>query len=193
MNYNELKQVIHANAKEKGFWDSVNISEKFMLIISELSEALEADRKRKYANTRPLQGDLYPEGIVAIDIPEVFIVAFEQYVKDTFEDEIADTVIRLLDFAGRENIHIGKYLMGEFNNVPKNIGKALYDLTKGVISIEQEFNNNEENTDKLSNDLTTLLAMFEGFCKSKGIDLEWHIKSKMEYNKTRPRLHGKAY
>lgn len=26
-----------------------------------------------------------------------------------------------------------------------------------------------------------------------GIDLEWHIKQKMKYNKTRERLHGKKY
>lgn len=192
MNYNELKQVIHANAKEKGFWDSVNISEKFMLIISELSEALEADRKRKYANTRPLQGDLYPEGIVNINKPEVFIVAFEHYVKDTFEDEIADTVIRLLDFAGAEDILIGE-IKPLMKNIPANVGEALYDLTKYIILIEQEFNKNEVNTLLLSNYVTITLSMFEGFCKVKGIDLEWHIKSKMEYNKSRPRLHGKAY
>jgi NTP pyrophosphatase (non-canonical NTP hydrolase) len=26
-----------------------------------------------------------------------------------------------------------------------------------------------------------------------GIDLDWHVKAKMAYNETRPRLHGKSY
>ena len=42
---NELIQKCHANAVAKGFWDSeFNAGEKLMLIVSELSEALEAAR-----------------------------------------------------------------------------------------------------------------------------------------------------
>lgn len=183
MNYNLLKQEIHENAKSKGFWDNVNIEEKFMLIISELSEALESDRTKCY----------FEEVLLLEKLPEdVSPEHFGVFVKDTFEDEIADTVIRLLDFAGANNIHIGTFLVGELNNIPTNVGEVLYDLTKGIISVQQEFSK-ENNTSKLSSTLTELLAMFEGFCKSKKIDLEWHIKAKMEYNKTRPRLHGKAY
>jgi hypothetical protein len=184
IDYNLLKQEIHEIAKSKGFWDNVNISEKFMLIISELSEALESDRTKCY----------FKEVLLLKKRPEyVSPEHFGVFVKDTFEDEIADTVIRILDFAGANDIPIKEYIPGEYNNVPTNVGEALYDLTKGVICLQQEFDSKEENTENLSHILTTLLAMFEGFCKSKKIDLEWHIKAKMEYNKSRPRLHGKAY
>jgi NTP pyrophosphatase (non-canonical NTP hydrolase) len=41
----ELINDCHANAKAKGFWDNKrNIGEMLMLIVSELAEAMEADR-----------------------------------------------------------------------------------------------------------------------------------------------------
>ena len=55
-------------------------------------------------------------------------INFQDYIKDSFEDEIADAVIRL------------------------------FDLTEGF-----------------------------------GIDLEKHIRMKLNYNKTRPYKHGKKY
>lgn len=44
---NELSKQIHENAKNKGFYeDEKNIGEMLCLIHSEVSEALEADRKK---------------------------------------------------------------------------------------------------------------------------------------------------
>jgi NTP pyrophosphatase (non-canonical NTP hydrolase) len=49
----QLIKKAHGMAKEKGFWDSErNKSELLMLIVSELSEALEALRKNHYANKK---------------------------------------------------------------------------------------------------------------------------------------------
>jgi len=121
MGMNELAEEIHANAISKGFWDSPReTGTVLMLCVTELSEALEADRKERYAD-RQLVGleFIHPS-------PNSYV--FLDKVKDTFEDEIADTIIRLLDLCGR-----------------------------------------------------------------KQIDIEWHIREKMKYNKSRPRLHGKKY
>ena len=69
---NELAKEIHENAKSKGFFDSEkNIGEMLCLIHSEVSEALEADRKGHYADINQLNKDLkmetqLPEIIVAI-------------------------------------------------------------------------------------------------------------------------------
>lgn len=52
---NQLAQDVYKNAKEKGFYDdgkANNIGERIALIHSELSEALEADRKNKHANLK---------------------------------------------------------------------------------------------------------------------------------------------
>ncbi len=46
MTINQLIQEAHNTAKEKGFWDvETNVSVKLMLIVTELAEACEADRK----------------------------------------------------------------------------------------------------------------------------------------------------
>jgi len=63
----------HQAAREKGFWEKErNVGEILMLVVSELGEAIEAHRTG----------------------------AFGIGKKDTFEDEIADTVIRLFDLCG---------------------------------------------------------------------------------------------
>ena len=44
---NEIRDAIHANAVAEGFWNepNTNITEKIMLVVTELSEAVEAMRK----------------------------------------------------------------------------------------------------------------------------------------------------
>lgn len=74
MDLNILKSKSHKIAKEKGFWEkSRPISECLMLIVTELSEACEADR---HGN------------------------------KENFNEEIADTFIRLGDLCGWLDIDI---------------------------------------------------------------------------------------
>jgi NTP pyrophosphatase (non-canonical NTP hydrolase) len=112
MNLTDLSKQIYEANREKGFWDNErNIGEALMLVVTELSEGLEAHRKGIFAPKQRLPMD-----------------KFEAEIKDTFEDEIADSIIRLLDLAG-----------------------------------------------------------------GLGIDIDYHVMAKLEYNKTRARLHGKNY
>ena len=67
-----------------------------MLIVSELAEAMEADRKGRYADLGK-----YYKGIE---------YSFETYVKDTFEDELADTAIRIFDLCEALGIDIQKHI-----------------------------------------------------------------------------------
>jgi NTP pyrophosphatase (non-canonical NTP hydrolase) len=127
----EVKQImkeIHENNVIKGFWEdkeTKNVGEVLMLCVSELSEALEAHRKNKFANIKSFE----MEKRYQVHGDKLnFEQSFQSHIKDSFEDEIADTVIRLFDLS-------------------------------------------------------------EGF----GIDLEWHIRQKIDYNKTRPFKHNKKY
>lgn len=96
---NQLRDEIHENAKNKGFWDKEReIGTRLMLCVSELAEAMEADRKGRVANM-----DKFYKGIAHGDI-------FETYIKDTFEDELADTIIRILDLCGAKGIDIEKHI-----------------------------------------------------------------------------------
>lgn len=94
----QLQQQVYAANEAQGFWDgpdSDNNASKIALMHSELSEALEADRK----------------GIEHDDkIPEFTGV----------EAELADTVIRILDFSGRHNLRLGEAIAA----------KLLYNLSR---------------------------------------------------------------
>jgi NTP pyrophosphatase (non-canonical NTP hydrolase) len=104
--FNKLAKEINESARLKGFWDSTHFSEeclihskampetikatkdafiaqKLALIMSEIGEALEAMRKQDYE-----EGD-YGLGI-----------------KDSFADELSDTIIRILDLCGELDIDI---------------------------------------------------------------------------------------
>lgn len=126
---NETRDAIHANAVAKGFWKepNTNITEKIMLVVTELSEVVEAMRK------------LTPDGLTEqiknnslciedYDTEGFSIGHFQTFIKDSVGDEFADSIIRILDLCGK-----------------------------------------------------------------LGIDIEGHIKYKMEYNSTRPYMHGKQF
>ena len=107
-NFNEFsKQVFEAN-KLKGFDVSKeNIGQTLMLVVSELSEALEADRKKQHADLTEIKNLFVdPEDYTWENSPYSFIEVFERDIKDTFEDEIADSFIRLFDLAGGLGIDI---------------------------------------------------------------------------------------
>ncbi len=119
---NKFAQFIYEANKEKGFWDfERNVGEMLMLIVSELGEAMEAHRKGRTCTYLLNECEWNQD-------EETAKKYFELKTKDTFEDEIADTMIRLLDM-----------------------------------------------------------------CGGLGIDIEAHIFHKLQYNKTRERLHGKNY
>lgn len=189
MNYYELAKEVHANAVAKGFWDEPHSDNHyFMLVITELSEAVEAHRKGRIASI--------PEGLE--DFPDkAFIPSFEAHVKDTVEDELADTQIRLLDIYGSiiENDV-------ETPEITEQV-KENYSFARDFVGVSEEFT---EWAFTLAHDLsdnpiayTTLLKVYNGICtllcmsEHFGIDLERHVRLKMRYNATRPRLHGKKY
>lgn len=117
MNINTLIELSHATAKEKGFWDSErNVPELLMLIVSELSEGLEALRKEHKSNPDIVASlyNAYVEDPHPMDI-ETFKHEFESHVKNSFEDEIADTVIRLFDLCGGLGIDLETHILLKIN------------------------------------------------------------------------------
>ena len=93
---NCLSQEVHEIAYDKGWWDQErSFGEIISLIHSELSEALEEYRNGHSAN-EIYTIDEKPEGIPI---------------------ELADTIIRILDYCGKENINIGSaiYQKLEYN------------------------------------------------------------------------------
>lgn len=97
---NELAFEIHRNAVERGFYEKpVECGTQLMLVVSELSEALEADRRGRH--------------VIVGTVPETVLSEdwwFAKAVKDTFEDEITDAIIRLLDLCAAYRIDIEKHI-----------------------------------------------------------------------------------
>lgn len=106
-NFNSIAKEIHECNKLRGFEvEKENVGQTLMLVVSELAEAMEADRKGRHADLNTMTIN----GTDKLESNSIFKNVFEQYVKDTFEDEIADTMIRLFDLCGAFNIDIEKHI-----------------------------------------------------------------------------------
>ena len=181
MNFQELSTQIHNTAKEKGFWDMPrNIGELYMLIVSELGEALEAHRCGRVAKWDDY--DFYVG-----ESPEP-VVLFEGLIKDTVGDELADVVIRVLDYMGYKGYlpNIGKYYKPR-----DNFGEVLFGIV-GVFTRARRCEKVKDTKNEQRN-LNRAISMIFSNAPHWGIDIERHITAKMQYNATRSRLHGKKY
>lgn len=216
LDLNILAKQVHNAAREKGFWDKPrNIGELFMLIVSENGEGLEAHRSNKFThNINSLSG--LAQGNDAEKIR--YKTEFEASVKDTFEDEVADVVIRLLDFVGWRGsmgIQLEYYRKKpKFQLVEPNVGETMllvcgclykaYKACKKSLKAYEAYERTEYHSEyillqereqiaKLEKHINHALAYLYNLSDFCGFDLNKHILAKMRYNTTREYLHGKAY
>jgi len=95
-------KIFEAN-KKKGFWDhNRNIGELLMLVTSELGECMEAHRKGRLASMEQMD--------INIGMGGEWMANFQAHVKDSFEDELADALIRILDMCGGLGIDIQRHV-----------------------------------------------------------------------------------
>lgn len=125
---NDLSKMIHDQALSKGFWGKEReTGTLLMLCASELSEALEADRKGKYARLGNF--NYYMSQMNEFDSEELHEkIAFKEYIKDSFEDELADTIMRVLDLCAHHKIDIEKHieLKMRYNQTRAKMHNKLY-------------------------------------------------------------------
>lgn len=178
---NKLRDEAYAIAKEHG-WHDEEYSEAHYkcLVISELMEAVEADRNRRRADIAKFNEfiSIPKTSHEAASDDEIFAYWFNCFIKDSVEDELADACIRLLDYAGLFGIDLSSV---EYENRFVNSTHTLTEVAYGFST-------------SLDDDIDFLLGCLLGYAKNTlGIDIFRHIELKMEYNKTRPYKHGKLY
>jgi hypothetical protein len=172
-----LRDECYKIACDHGFHDEERSEQHFLcLVITELSEAVQADRKDMHADIKTFNA--------ALDGFECE-VAFEAYIKDTVEDELADAAIRILDLAGMN----GDTFSG-FSSEPYKRDGGMCDYFKRKTFTESIY--------EICDDIFTIgydVALYDLFTLAEvmGFDLMEHIRFKMEYNKTRERLHDRKY
>ena len=195
MTINELIEKAHTQAKSMGWWDEPrNTGELLMLIVSECGEALEAHRKGKMGDLQQFDAR-YPERNCQLSEEasmSLFRNAFEDYIKDSFSDELADIVIRIADLCGRHNIvpSCPPDGSGGANISTKNAGQDLLGVTKSVCQLFMYETDTVEDWNDCAG--AALIGVFS-MANEHNIDLWHHIELKLAYNLTRGRKHGKAY
>lgn len=110
-NLTEFSKDIHQGNVKRGFYDDPKeIGTVLMLIVTELAEAMESYRANNRLGAGKLESIQWNSNLNE-DFTEEDINQFKLVVKDTFEDEIADTIIRLFDLCGWLDIDIHKHIM----------------------------------------------------------------------------------
>lgn len=189
-NINNLARLIFKNNKSKGFHDKEQSNETlFMLVITELAEAVDADRKGRRANIEEYNSLM--KGYTPSDSPITFVHLFETHIKDTIEDELADAAIRLLDTAGAldERLSIESVYLNKEKATERLKGLQLTEsLFKLITTITYTFQF-YGNKAAIENGIGELLAI----CSLMDIDVMYHVELKLRYNETRAYKHGKRY
>lgn len=109
---NAYAKEIHEANKAKGFYDTpTETGTRLMMVVGELGEAMEALRKNKHSD---VQGYLERKREIlesSQGIPtEELARCFEARMKDSYEDEVADAIIRILDLAAFEGINLETHI-----------------------------------------------------------------------------------
>ena len=191
MNLNELRNQAYRNAVVHG-WHEENLSDEHFLclVISELMEAVEADRKGKHANRE--QFDYYMSLKERSD--DEFIYAFKYGIKDSIEDELADTCIRILDLAGLRNINLSSISFPIENSKEHIENRSKLTFTEWCYDVTRIIARYNKDNYPIGYLFIGILQELCCIAKIKNFDLLWHINQKMKYNELRPYKHGnKSY
>lgn len=182
MNLNKLRDKAYKCAVVHG-WHDENLSDEHFLclVISELMEAVEADRKGMHANRANFE---YYMKQRKRDDGE-FMYAFKQDIKDSVEDELADACIRMLDLAGLRGYDLDSFDYEGSDTEDYSDMTFTESMFRICVYVTDNFYRDEP---------FILLNEIFAFCRDRNIDIFWHIKQKMKYNELRPYKHGdKSY
>lgn len=179
MDLEKLKNEAFETAKAHGWHDEELPDETYlMLIITEIVEAVQADRKNRHAflDSGMLKMREFPD--------RTFVTNFNWLIKGTVEEELSDIVIRCLDLAGLRNIEFDyalKLMESGMKKVNKTFPEFMYECCADISNASLA---------TLTRRLNVIVAAIICYCQQKNIDIEFFIEQKMKYNKIRSFRHG---
>lgn len=174
----KLQQRIWDVATAHGWHEQpIPTAQYFGLIMTEMAEAVEADR-----NGRRADMESFYERMSNLDgSDECFKEMYKRYIKGSIEEEFADVVIRVLDMAqevhGNRMRWLGYYPWGQVYHEDKSFIENAWYFIREILNW---------GTMNISDSVS---FMFD-WAQDLGIDLWQHIEWKMKYNELRPYKHG---
>lgn len=175
-----------------GFHDEEkSVGHLMMLVLSEVGEIVEADRKGRGRCDLGIFDDAMRT--------QYFTWSFKEYVKDSVPDEMADVCIRLYDLCGIKGIEPVVFYEDKYAKVMRDTFKELVGdrslcercYTLSAILCRAE--NGNILKDELPSIIGSALCFVWCMAEDMGIDLLHHIELKMSYNESREKRHGKKY
>jgi len=187
-----LAKEAHGISKDHGFWENPpSVERSVNLMHSEVSELLEDLRDGKaitlFEFLDPAEGQSLGKPVGPVS-------------------ELADVVIRLLDFAGAHGLSLHGNV--DFSTFAKNgdVDGWISDMHKSLTRIVAEHHDFPVSLDlarvpamreawraRMAKPVFTSICIVFACAEAHGIDLLDAIRVKMAFNKSRPRKHGKAF
>lgn len=199
MKMNKFAAEVHQNAVEHGWWDEErSFGEIIALCHSELSEALE-----EYRAKRPMvyfvvemddgKGGTYPA--IREDI-----ISEEDFAGEKPEGiavELADCIIRILDWYGKEGLDTDALLLEAGIITMCDLPTPVYGsfgnfiaLLHNLLSMAYACWCNASGISASALRLAKCIREIMAWAKENGVDMEHILDMKHEYNKDRPYRHG---
>lgn len=201
---NEMIPEIHENAVAHGWWENDReISEIYVLIHSELSEALEEYRSGKPDVYCAAHGsDWCPicyGDTCAVSPDTDCLTCFAQRAEsgkvpnkaEGVITELADAVIRIMDYLGKYGKEIKRL---EYSEIEGDKGNFT-DMLAGVhtclsLAYYQAVTRNSLSVQGEPVNIAVVVRLIWEYTNFRGYDLAQIVRIKHEYNKTRPYKHG---
>ena len=176
--------------------DALSVEHYLMLVLSEIGEAVEADRKDRRAQVAMFRSESVTKQ-PSENVQSHWSFCFGTFIKDTLEDELADIAIRLYDMCGALGIEPRVEYEGlgaDFVNIfgEDTFCERMYYLSRLLCSTNGVVE--ADGTDEcLPQVVGCALSFLFALAKDMNVDLMRHIEWKMKYNESRPMLNGKKY
>lgn len=165
---------IHDNATAHGWHEEKHSPEHYLgLIMTEVAEAVEADRKDRRVNE-----DAYLSQFVGHN------TWYQNFVKGTVEEEFSDIVIRLLDMGA----DLYEIEWANYDELIRAFGVVFFKRDASFVENAWIFVRHQLGV--VPHDVLKSIQFIYMWAEHLGIDLDQHIEWKMRYNALRDYKHG---